>query len=162
MNEDEVEEIQLIPQERTTECTVEQIVDGAVPQLDEGLVEATGAVRVLQEEMCELTGILVERTERERQSNLGKILDEVAEMHITQRAAQERARRRLGTGPLFEAAQMRDNASSEYHVVSQVGSAADVEHGFFWCQGSARYVVNRPSSASRDCCVQCHDSRYRF
>ena len=59
--------------------------DGAVPQLDEGLVVASGAVRVLQEEMCELERTLVERTKRERQLNLGKILNELAENHITQK-----------------------------------------------------------------------------
>ena len=89
------------------------------------MVEAIGAVCVLQD----LKRILEERTERERQSNLGKILDELAEKHITQEQLKN-----AHAGDLerdrFEAAQMCDNFSSEYHVVSQVGSAADVEHGF--------------------------------
>ena len=114
---------------RRTECTVEQIVGGAVPQLDEGLVEAIGAARVLQEEMCVLKEILVERTVRERQSNLGKIFGELAEEHITQKQL-ENAHAADLERDRFEAAQMRDDASSEYHVVSEVGSAADVEHGF--------------------------------
>ena len=90
LNEDQVEAIQFSPQERTTECTVEQIVDGAVPQLDEGLVEAIGAVRILQKKKrCELEGSVVERTERERQSNLGKLWDELAARSSSRRRTQE-------------------------------------------------------------------------
>ena len=116
-------------------------MDGAVPQLDEGLVEAIGAVRILQKEMCELKGSVVERTERERQSNLGKLWDELAEEHITQEQL-----KKAHAGDLerdrFEAAQMRDNASSEYHVVSQVGSAADVEHAFFLLVKEVREMLS--------------------
>ena len=106
-----------------------------------------------RKKMCEPKGILVERTERERQSNLGKILDELAERHITQEQLKN-----AHAGDLerdrFDAPQMRDNASSENHVVSQVVSAADVERGFFGVITSARCVVYRPSSASGGfCCV---------
>ena len=84
-----------------------------------------GAVRTLQKEVYELKGT----RGAHGQSYLGKILDELAEKHITQEQLKH-----AHAGDLerdrFEAAQMRDNASSEYHVVSRVGWAAGVEHGF--------------------------------
>ena len=82
-------------------CLAEFWSAAVVPQLKEGLVKAVGAVRVLQEEMCELKRILVERTERVRH--------ESAEKHITSSS-------RTRTGDLerdsVEDAQMCDNASA--------------------------------------------------
>ena len=99
-----------------------------------------GAVRALQKEVRELKEPHVERTEIERQSYRGKMQDELAERHITQEQLQN-----AHSGDLErdrqEAVEMHDNASSEYHVVSQVGSATDVEHGF-WVVKEVRDVLS--------------------
>ena len=139
-----------------------------------------GAVHALPKQVYELKELLVERTERERQSYLGKILDEMAEKYITQEQLKNAHAGDLERDRV-EAAQMRDmlsNASSEYRVVIQGGSerqsvhlktneklcevistqeeiqvarSADVEHGFLEAKELQDMLsADRPEQAGLD------------